>query len=503
MNSTTPPSRLERIHERLTQSKYWTVSLFIHAVAIAVLSTLVLVKQAQDDDPDFTSTGGFTTDTPPPPQTIDEGPERPPETQITESRPKAPNVSTPVQPGGTTGPTINTPLVTTGAVTGMKIPLGTTDPVPLQPGSSVPTHIPSSMGARFTKNAKNHITMKSGKGPTPTSATEEAVLRGLNWLRDHQNDDGSWGEKNKGAMTGLALLSFLGHGETGNSPHYGLTVNKALEWILREGTKHQSRLSMTTDGWGPGNGGVYEHGILTYALGEYCSMTKEERPLELLRGAVQHILDGQGPDGGWMYHYDKTQSDTSVSGWQIQALKAAHLAGVNLPGVDKALDRAMQNLDRVQGPKGGYGYRTPGDRYSLSGVGVLCELFWKDRRDNKLNDAVKFILDQAKDEPVEYQHEKADLYAWYYHTQAMLMYGGPAWLEWEPKFRTMALKSQAADGSWPVMKSAGHGALQNSNTLTGAVYRTTLNILMLEAYYRYLPLNRALIDNQSIRIALR
>jgi hypothetical protein len=26
---------------------------------------------------------------------------------------------------------------------------------------------------------------------------------------------------------------------------------------------------MTDDGWGPGNGGVYEHGILTYAMGEY------------------------------------------------------------------------------------------------------------------------------------------------------------------------------------------------------------------------------------------
>jgi hypothetical protein len=60
-----------------------------------------------------------------------------------------------------------------------------------------------------------------------------------------------------------------------------------------------------------------------------------------------------------MYHYDKTQSDTSVSGWQVQALKAAHLTKLGLPGVDGALDRAMANFARVQGPNGGYGYRQP------------------------------------------------------------------------------------------------------------------------------------------------
>ena len=123
-------------------------------------------------------------------------------------------------------------------------------------------------------------------------------------------------------------------------------------------------------------------------------------------------------------------------------------------------------------------------------MGITCELFWRDRRDNDTHKAIDYILDQAKNEPVKYDHEKADLYAWYYHTQAMLMYGGHAWIRWEPQFREMALKSQGLDGSWPVMKAPAHGNLQNDGTVTGGVYRTTLNILMLEAYYRYLPSNQ-------------
>ena len=31
--------------------------------------------------------------------------------------------------------------------------------------------------------------------------SEKAVLQGLEWLRKNQNGDGSWGDKNLGAMT--------------------------------------------------------------------------------------------------------------------------------------------------------------------------------------------------------------------------------------------------------------------------------------------------------------
>src|SRR5689334_1550486 len=53
MNSTPQSSRLYRLQEKLTQSRYWTFSLAIHAVLLAVISTWVLVENAPDEDADF------------------------------------------------------------------------------------------------------------------------------------------------------------------------------------------------------------------------------------------------------------------------------------------------------------------------------------------------------------------------------------------------------------------------------------------------------------------
>ena len=500
---TTPnhPTRLERFQEKLANSRYWSISLALHAVIVAALSTYVLVKTNTEEVPDFT--GG---------ETIDVSSLEPFRTVVDNERPnvnipelQTPNMSQPVpsdtRPSGPNIGKFNGPICI--LPTSFKIPTGGED-VSTFTSMSLGS-VPKELGARFAKNGSNHVVMptRTGNPPTPNAETENAVLRGLNWLRENQNPDGSWGLRNKGAMTGLALLAFLGHGETGDSKDYGLAVNRAIDWVVNEGTKHENRLSMTDGNWGPGNAGVYEHGILTYALGEYYNLTHDERVTELYRKAVGYVVTGQGPDGGWMYNYDKTQSDTSVSGWQVQALKAAHLTKLDIPGVDGALDRAMANFDRVQGPNGGYGYRTPADRYSLSGVGLSCELFWTGKRDADMRRGVKFILDQTKSEPVNYQHEKADLYAWYYHTQGLLMYGGPAWIEWEAQFRPMAIKSQSADGSWPVMNAVAHGNLQKDPTVTGGVYRTTLAVLMLESYYRYLFLNQATVNSASGTLAVR
>lgn len=497
------PTRLERFQDKLAKSRDWSISLAIHAVLVGALSTYVLVKATNEDDTAFQSCVFDSSTIGPISTPHPEWNDRP---DIKFNEPKLSEAATPKMehvPSSSTDAQI--PGVTTKALNGPIIcllPVGPKTDFVLKPSAS---NVPKEMLRRTMKDGNNQIIMNgnTGKGTGSTPETENAALRGLNWLREHQNEDGSWGLRNKGAMTGLALLAFLGHGETGDSKYYGLNVNRAIDWVLKEGTTYQGRLSMTKGDWGPGNAGVYEHGILTYALGEYYNLTKDERVAELYQQAIAYIIQGQGPDGGWMYNYDKTQSDTSVSGWQVQALKAAHLTKLNIPGIDAALDRAMKNFDRVQGPNGGYGYRTPGDRYSLSGVGLACELFWNGKRDSDMRRGVKFILDQTKAEPVQYEHSKADLYAWYYHTQAMLMFGGTAWVDWEAQFRPMALKSQADDGSWPVMKAVAHGNLQTDSTVTGGVYRTSLSVLMLESYYRYLFLNQAQTTNPTGTLALR
>src|SRR6185436_18351163 len=124
---------------------------------------------------------------------------------------------------------------------------------------------------------------------------------------------------------------------------------------------------------------------------------------------------------------------------------------------------AMSCIERLKGPKGGYGYRGAEDRYSLSGVGILCQLFWKGER-GALRKGMEWVLDQTeKDKPVKYKGEDADLYAWYYHTQACLMFGGSAWSKWNRWFQDEICDVQNPDGSWPPAggKAVG-GALQTA-----------------------------------------
>jgi hypothetical protein len=472
-----------RMVEKLAASRFFTFSALIHVVIIFLGGSVVLFKHYAEP-PDFAATDGglVTSDV-----QVEAPPEQPPDVTQQTFQPTAPQINAPslnaISTTNLSTPTFQVaqaaPVIKAPPADAMNKAL---EKATQSMARGVTGNIPATMGSRMGGTARAQaMTMNGGK-----KESEEAVQRGLRWLVKNQNPDGSWGTGYKGAMTGFGLLSFLGHGETPVSPEFGPAVQKALEWLMKGGAKFEGRLSMQAAFNQPG---VYEHAIATYALGEYYTMTKDERVVDLLKHAVGYIVDGQSPDGGWVYGYTKEgDGDTSVTGWQIQALKAAHLTGLNIPGVDQALDKAMLDLKRVQGPKGGFGYRTPGDGYSLAGVGVLCTYFWKQEKDKSVRTGIEFIMDQTdKTYPIEYQNEKANLYAWYYNTQACLMVGGAAWTKWNRLFQTEITKAQAPDGSWPVMKAKSPGELQSNPTGIGPFYRTNLCILMLEVYYRYMP----------------
>jgi hypothetical protein len=357
-------------------------------------------------------------------------------------------------------------------------------------GTGVGPALPVAMSGRGS-GQREETAERFGQKPE----SEQAVMRALQWLQTKQNTDGTWGvERDRGGFTGLALLCYLGHGETPQtSREFGLVVNNAINAILLEGNQHQGRLSFG-DGFDDEKS-PYEHGICTYALCEAYTMTKDPKLAPLVRQAVNYIIQGQRPDGSWAYRYDTTggdtqfgpKSDTSVTGWQIQALKAAHLTG--LPGMEEkvhpALDKAMQFLDQVYSEKdGSFGYRKAGDRTSLTGVGVLSKLLWLGRADHTVHEGLKNI--QSKD--LSYSGPDCNLYTWYYDTQACFQAQGGAWDWWNARFQKQLTDTQSSDGSWPPTGGGETGSDYATNTSgNGPVYRTTLCCLMLEVFYRYLP----------------
>ncbi|MGQ9591640.1 MAG: prenyltransferase/squalene oxidase repeat-containing protein [Planctomycetota bacterium] len=312
-----------------------------------------------------------------------------------------------------------------------------------------------------------------------------AVDRGVEYLARTQLPDGSWFSRNLGKNTGvsgLAALALLSAGHVPGRGPYGENVERCVRWIVS--SRERGMLATRDTSHGP----LYEHGIATLLIGEVLGMVAPDRPgLEAIHRvhaeAVDLLLRAQdvpkdrSADGGWRYLPWDTQSDISVTGWQVLALKSAQTAGAHVPR--RAIDRALAYVKRCQLPSGGFGYM-PGSVYepnaARTGTGTLvlevCGAF--DSPEARRGG------DWLLKNPLEW---KAPFfyYAAYYAAQAAYQLGGRHWTSWRSSGERILLERQGADGSWPPPPGDTHEAQ------AGPAYTTALAVLALTVEYRYLP----------------
>jgi hypothetical protein len=344
--------------------------------------------------------------------------------------------------------------------------------------------IPESMRKRCSK--EDRLSRLKENGGTPEC--EEAVKKGLQWLKANQNADGSWSTKSKGtanksAMTGLALLAYFGHCETPMSEEFGESCLKGIVYLVNVGVKNKGVLVANV---ASGTQPVYEHAIATYALGEaatFCKELKIEIPnlMEVTRLAGQFIIDNQADNGGWAYGYKIKggHTDSSIVGWQLQALKACSHAKIQYKGLDSSVKKGLAYLATLQSENGGFGYNGKGAKPGLTGVGVLCFQMWDKGKSPEVRNGLKYLKENSK---LDWKTANADLYAHYYISQAMMQAGGSNWTSYNSFFRDQLLSNQNPDGSWKAPPLfAAHGQSPGND-----VYINTLCILMLEVYYRFL-----------------
>ncbi len=316
--------------------------------------------------------------------------------------------------------------------------------------------------------------------PAWGAQTEASVVKALEWLTRKQLADGSWGP-NKIAMTGLALLTFLAHGETTSSPKYGPTVEKALRFLSAQ-QDADGYFSRSRGGGGDGGDPTsYAHAIATYGVCEAYGLTRIASLKPVMEKAVQVILDGQQPKGGWNYRFSKSaRRDTSVSGWMIQAVKSAQIGGAENPGLKSAMAAAVADLKSVHNAQNGrFGYTdSGGGSLGCTGIGVLCMQLLGHAADRETRQGLQALREATVDWR-EDREQGWPLYEWYYITQANFHQGGQTWRNWNAQFAREYTRRQNADGSWPPASKA--------EASYGPVYSTTLAALTLQVYYRFLP----------------
>jgi Prenyltransferase and squalene oxidase repeat len=339
---------------------------------------------------------------------------------------------------------------------------------------------------------------------------EVAVKRSLKWLKEKQNKDGSWGESHKGGMTGLALLAYLGHCETPESPVYGETVLKGLTYLMELAQKNKPPFDGIFSDKPSVISSTYEHGIAAYAMGEMYSFSKlGTKPIPGLRECFEKgagiIIQKQTPNGGWGYKdgigYDPYDgNDLSVTGWQFQALKAAKHTNLKIPGLPAAIKKVEKYLEGKQTPDGGFGNASRAQHYNqwnLTGAALLGLQTLGVGNAGAINKGIRWLVEDIEKEPRTWNSD-CYLYTWYYDTQALFQKGGASWKVWNDQFQKEILENQNEDGSYKVesvgeVGAAGTGAAGGDKD----VYRVCLATLMLEVYYRYLKVGDRGNDNTS------
>ena len=328
-----------------------------------------------------------------------------------------------------------------------------------------------------------------------TQGTEDSVEAGLKWLARNQRSDGAWSlvgpyseggvSENKPAATAMALLAFMGAGNTHQAGLYKDNVLKGIGIIKK---------LQDSDGFfaenAVGNQRTYAQAQCTIAICELYGMTGDADLREIAQKAVRYAEKAQSKSGGWRYQ-PREGGDTCVTGWYVMALISARMAGLDVDS--EVLERVHTFLDTVQR----YGRSTKvdsnGERYayqtysastpSMTAEGMLCRLYlgWN-TQDPRIESGAEFLCSQ----PISTDRGRISYYYWYYATTTLHHIGGSNWKEWNDTMKEVLPALQIASGkekgSWPSNGDPNEGG-------GGRLYATCFSIYCLESYYRHLPLS--------------
>ncbi len=505
----------------------WLISGGVHTILLVVLVYWVVVGARPETDPVVTSTRAI----PPPPVRVDKKPDR-----ALETKPDLNIVTEVEKPSPLTAMDLPIETPSTDDDHDTQLPQGREEAVADVENGGQGAFM--TIGTSGSAAGLNGLRSPGGRKRAIATGggsreTESGVEAGLRWLKKHQSPNGMWdtvnypvncsedpkcepGKASHGskdgadaAMTGYALMCFLSAGydhKTGNT--YRNVVKRGLEYLLSV-QKPDGRLGARN----------YENAIATYALCDAYAMTNDADLKEPAQKAVNSILACQAEDPkavdkaygrlGWDYlAANASRNDSSVTGWNVMALKSALAAGLEVgSGIDGAknwLKRTWlatnpdaDKLDPYTGEsRFPYTFDAATDKVDLGAVGsnhkdlacvgMVASVFLGHHAGDKM---LETLANYVAKHQTPATWGAMNSYYTYYNTMGMFQVGGPRWKKWNDTVKDILVNAQRKgegcfDGSWNWSDAK---AWPGSDT--GRILSTCYAILSLEVYYRQAKLD--------------
>jgi hypothetical protein len=322
-----------------------------------------------------------------------------------------------------------------------------------------PVKLLLALGCVLPGLARGQTTYTGSAELIPTQV-ERMYMKGMDFLVRTQGPDGAWPEPsgNRPAITALAVVSLLAHGDDPNFGPYKETIHRGLDFLLKQQVQSSGYIGPT----------MYNHGFATLALAESYGAVDDPRLGPAVKQAVKLIISSQLANSfnAWRYSPEEKDADTTVSGAQMVALLAARNAGIPVP--EKSIQDGLHFYYSCQTADGGIGYTSAaGPNGTRTAIGVLVMALAKEKNTPAFQSAFQF-LQGAADMP------QYPAYFRYYASQAYFQASPAEWDKWNHENINALRASQGEDGGW--------------DGQMGETFNTAGSLLSLALNYRYLPI---------------
>jgi hypothetical protein len=338
-----------------------------------------------------------------------------------------------------------------------------------------------------------------------TRESEQALDRGLEWLRRNQGAEGNW-ESNDLGLVAMGALAFMTAGYSPGRGKYGKSLTDALNYITGH-AKPSGLLNISHS-----QRDMYNHGLATFVLGQAHGMTltRDKRLGLVLERALKLIAATQCEDGGWDYRAQRQSNghDLSLAVMQAKALRSAVDSGLEVS--PEVIHLAIKSVREHYSPQSGrqslpeselrrlpgqftYSKGGGGGSIAMAAAGVVCLQEFGQYDDWRIDKNMAVIAAEVQSVGQQRRTESGsmpfDAYTLYYVGQALYQVGGDYWVDNYPVLRNYLTRSQqTADGmGWWDDRAGGRGGGRVGGK-PGMLYATAVACFILAIPNRFLPI---------------